>query len=932
MIKTILLSIMLSFVFIICIHAQSMTNYTFSTSTPATLEDMSNATNQLIGGSSDDVASPITNIGFTFYFMGVPYTQFSVNSNGQMRLGSTVISSGDYDVSNLAPLIVPMSSDNYILSTGKVHYKLSGVSPNRILVVEWKDIRIPKASSGIGSQIQVLLFEATGEIEFKYGSVSNNSSPTTSRSAFISSSDSNNTVKYIKTDMVSATEGSEAPTFTMTDPNTALLNSRVYDFTPPAAPIAPTWKSTPLTLVSQTGLTLNWNDLSSNETGFNIYHLNDGTMTYSIIATTAPNATSYSVTGIAPGSSWNWKVAAYNEGNSSFTPPIIQPLDWNTASTWANSTIPTIIDDVIIPWGKIITINTSNANCKSLSVGGTLTSTSGSNTLTVDKDLTVDGDLFAGFNSILLKGSTSGAGTVHAASGTLVYGGALAQTVSNIASNVVNNLLIDNKTGVTLPGALTVSTTLTINAGAKLTNPDGANLTVKNVMIKSDLASGTGTFVDNGITTTTTGGVTNVQQYLIGGRNWYLSSPMATATPGSIQTASSVNYYNEPTSEWILESSSLNVMKGYVASIGSTGTVTFSGGALNTGILSNSLLTSSGSEKTGFNLLGNPYPSYLNWDLAYSQSIHLEPTMWYRSKNPGNTAYVFDTYGAISHIGTGNNGVDVTAQIPPIQAFWVRVASGYTSGNIGLNNTMRSHDVATNRLRAPTLDNSTQQVLRLQVSNGINTDQAIVLFNSNATDEYEAYDSEKMTNNNASVPEIYTIAGTTPVVINGLNHVFVNEELPLGFTTGEENAFTIQATEMSNFDTDTKIVLRDKQLNTEKELKIGSAYRFNSEQTSNSSRFSIVFKSSSIATGTINKDASEAESILIYKNQNGQITVSRNDVFGEGTITVCNSMGQKLASKFTTGAITMLDLGFTRGVFLVRVDINGKAVTKKITY
>ena len=192
MIKTILLSIMLSFVFIICIHAQSMTNYTFSTSTPATLEDMSNATNQLIGGSSDDVASPITNIGFTFYFMGVPYTQFSVNSNGQMRLGSTVISSGDYDVSNLAPLIVPMSSDNYILSTGKVHYKLSGVSPNRILVVEWKDIRIPKASSGIGSQIQVLLFEATGEIEFKYGSVSNNSSPTTSRSAFISSSDSNN--------------------------------------------------------------------------------------------------------------------------------------------------------------------------------------------------------------------------------------------------------------------------------------------------------------------------------------------------------------------------------------------------------------------------------------------------------------------------------------------------------------------------------------------------------------------------------------------------------------------------------------------------------------------------------------------------------------------------------------------------------------------
>ena len=932
MIKAILLSFMLSFVFIICIHAQSMTNYTFSTSTPATLEDMSSGTNQLIAGSSDDVASAITNIGFTFYFMGTPYTQFSVNSNGQMRLGSTVISSGDYDVSNLVPLIVPMSADNYILSTGKVHYKISGVSPNRKLVVEWKEIRIPKSSTGVGSQIQALLFEATGEIEFKYGVVSNNSSPTTTRSAFISSSNSSNTVKYIGPNMISGINDSEAFPFTMTDPNTALLNSRVYDFTPPAAPVAPTWKSTPLTLISQTGLTLNWNDLSSNELGFNIYHLNEGTMTYSIIATTPPNTTSYSVTGIAPGSSWNWKVAAYNEGNSSFTPAIIQPLDWNTASTWTNSIIPTIADDVIIPWGKIITINTANANCKSLTLGGTLTSIAGTNTLTVDNDLIVDGDLTAGANTILLKGATTGAGIIHAPSGTLIYGGALSQTISNVASNIVNNLEIDNKTAVTLPNNLTVSSNLTINAGAKLTNPDAANLTVKNVLIKSDLASGTGTYVDNGITTTTTGGATNVQQYLTAGRNWYVSSPMSSATPGSFQTASSVNYYNEPTSEWILESTTLNVLKGYVATVVSNGTVTFSGGTLNTGAFSNSLLTSSGSDKKGYNLLGNPYPSYLNWELAYSHSTNLEPTIWYRSKNPGNTAYVFDTYSAFSHIGTGNNGVDVTGLIPPVQAFWVRVALGYSTGSIDLNNSMRSHDVATNRLRAPAFDISTQKVLRLKVSNGVNSDQAIVLFNSNASDEYEVYDSEKMTNNNPSVPEIYTLAGTVPVVINGLNSVLTNEELPLGFTTGEENTFAIQATEISNFDKDTKIILRDKQLNTENELHVGSNYRFNSEQTSNTSRFSILFKSSTITTGINNNEVTDSESILIYKNQNGQITVSLNNTVGEGTITVSNSMGQKLASKLTTGAITVIDQGLTRGVFLVTVDINAKKVTKKIIY
>ena len=481
-----------------------------------------------------------------------------------------------------------------------------------------------------------------------------------------------------------------------------------------------------------------------------------------------------------------------------------------------------------------------------------------------------------------------------------------------------------------MPGVLTVSSTLTINAGAKLTNPNAANLTVKNVMIKSDLTSGTGTFVDNGTTTTTLGGQAYVQQYLTGGRNWYLSSPVATATSGCISTASLVQSYDEPSTKWISESSILNVLKGYLSSVTSTGAVTFTGGSLNTGVKVNPNLTRNGAIKSGYNLVGNPYPSYLDWDLAYSQSIHLEPTMWYRSKNPGNTAYVFDTYGAISHIGTGNNGVDVTAQIPPVQAFWVRVASGYTSGNIGLNNTMRSHDVATNLLRAPALDNSSQQVLRLQVSNGVNTDQTIVLFNSDASNGYDAYDSEKMTNNNASVPEIYTIAGTEPVVINGLNSVSTNPELALGFTSAEYNMFTIKALEIKNFDLDTKIVLRDKILNKEKELVVGNDYSFSSDATSTSTRFSILFKSNSVTTGINN--VSDCESILVYKNQNGQITVSRNDVVGEGTITICNSLGQKLASKLTTGAITVVDYRLLSGVFLVRVDINGKGVTKKIIY
>jgi FtsP/CotA-like multicopper oxidase with cupredoxin domain len=606
--------------------------------------------------------------------------------------------------------------------------------------------------------------------------------------------------------------------------------------------------------------------------------------------------------------------------------------DWNTPATWSTNAIPTSQDNVVIPTGKTITINVANANCKDLNVVGALTSTAGANILTINGNLTLAGTLTTGANTVVMKGTTSGAGTIIATAGTIVYGGALAQTVSNIATNVLNNLTIDNKVGVTLPSALTVSNTLTITAGSKLTNPTGASLTVKNVVINSDAILGTGTFVDNGTTTTTVGGLANVQQYLTGGRNWYVSSPVTTATSGSISTASLVQSYNEPLASWIPESGALSVLRGYVASVSTDGNVTFSGSALNTGVPANTTLTRTGvALKSGYNLVGNPYPSYLDWSMVSAGSTNLESTIWYRTRNAANTIYVFDTYNANGNIGTGNNGTLITSQIPPMQAFWTRVATGFTTGTIALNNTMRSHEGATsNRLKAPALN--LQKVLRLQVSNGINSDETVVLFNDNALDGLDAFDSEKMSNGSAFIPEINTFAGTVPLVINGLKSVYANEELPLGFATGEVNTFTIKATELNNFDVDTKVVLKDKLLNTEKELVIGNDYSFNSDATSTSARFSIVFKSTAVATG-LKDNVNSNESIYIFRNLNNQITVNCNNLLsGKGTVTVtvCNAIGQKLVDMVTTGTSTVVKAKLIPGVYLVTVNVAGINTIKKI--
>ena len=494
-----------------------------------------------------------------------------------------------------------------------------------------------------------------------------------------------------------------------------------------------------------------------------------------------------------------------------------------------------------------------------------------------------------------------------------------------------NNLSVLNDVTIASGSVLQVSPLIGLTVGGTFTNNAGNT----GFVLQSD-ATGTGTFLDNGSTNSAV--AATVQQYLTTGRNWYISTPV-TNTTSAVFSANATNplyYYDEvngTSAPWPTitnTTTSLGVMKGYVANVASTGAVAFTGN-LNTGAQSITTLTrTAGQTKEGFNLVGNPYPSYLNWMLAIDASntgtTNLLTTVWYRTKNNATTpAYVFDTYNETANTGTNNNGVAaVTGMISPMQAFWVRVAAGQTSGTLAINNAMRLHqDVATNKFRVPAA-NATQKVLRLQVSNGTNSDETIVLFNANATDGYDAYDSPKMTNGNASIPEIYTFAGTEKAVINGLNSIATNSLVPLGFSTGAANTFSIKATEVTDFDTDTRIVLKDKVLNVEQDITSGTPYTFTSDATSTENRFAIIFKSASAITGIDNP--TENTDVRVSKNADNQIVITRSVGSQSGVVTVCNTMGQKLLSTTINGETTVISKSFSPGVYFVTVD----NITKKI--
>lgn len=135
---------------------------------------------QVVGTNStatgdDGIHGPIS-IGFNFVFDQVTYTQFSINTNGWIKLGGVAIGGSGWvnSLSNTAthrPLIAPFWDDNN-RGTGSIQYLVSGTAPNRVLEVGWHNINIGgggSTSTTNFASFKLRLYETTNAIEFVYG-------------------------------------------------------------------------------------------------------------------------------------------------------------------------------------------------------------------------------------------------------------------------------------------------------------------------------------------------------------------------------------------------------------------------------------------------------------------------------------------------------------------------------------------------------------------------------------------------------------------------------------------------------------------------------------------------------------------------------------------------------------------------------------------
>lgn len=254
--------------------------YSFSTNTTGTLDPMTGST-QLIGSGSDDGVSTVTPIGFAFTYAGTVYNNFSVNANGLVRLGTTVVTNqwtnSAANANTASPAIFPYWDDLATGSAaggGKVHYLITGSAPNQKLIIEWF-VTVPRNTTGAANaRFQCVLEETTNIVSFVYGA------GMVANSGGASIGLATSTTVY---NTVTASTNTNTTSSFVTNNTGAITSGTSYIFTPPtpcsgtpvAGTVAPASQTlltgqTPAALVASgyssgvTGLTFQWQESDDN--------------------------------------------------------------------------------------------------------------------------------------------------------------------------------------------------------------------------------------------------------------------------------------------------------------------------------------------------------------------------------------------------------------------------------------------------------------------------------------------------------------------------------------------------------------------------------------------------------------------------------------------------------------------------------------------
>jgi PKD repeat protein len=128
-------------------------------------------------------------IGFTFNYLGINYTTIGVSTNGFAAFSGISADANNmdlYSTSGPVAVLAPWWDDLSVVSgTGEILYKTQGNAGSQTFTVQWTNVNSFHSGSTALLNFQLILYEQTSKIEFRYGDAPLGNFNTASESACI---------------------------------------------------------------------------------------------------------------------------------------------------------------------------------------------------------------------------------------------------------------------------------------------------------------------------------------------------------------------------------------------------------------------------------------------------------------------------------------------------------------------------------------------------------------------------------------------------------------------------------------------------------------------------------------------------------------------------------------------------------------------------
>lgn len=391
--------------------------------------------------------------------------------------------------------------------------------------------------------------------------------------------------------------------------------------------------------------------------------------------------------------------------------------------------------------------------------------------------------------------------------------------------------------------------------------------------------------------------------------DWHdISSPVANHPIEDFTTGNYDFYrYDEPSAVWQYhagESGPFATMepgRGYLVAFDTERDMTFNG-MMQHGNVSIQITRENTGSLAGFNLLGNPYPSYLDWESVYHASTNVSPTIYVWDEDKSQYA----TYDANLQMGT----FDKTQYLAPGQGFFVK-CNNASGGSVVFDDNARCHKSSTEvPFRGENI------IMKINVEGAVSgVDELIMKLNCP-----ETAGALKMTSMSENAPYLSYEYENEDYVMICLGEELSKDSLPFKFKAGQNDDF-IMTFDIQNFEGDF-LELEDLLTGEKVDLLSQNHYNFAGAPNDVAQRFRINFKEALGVEGVNERE------LFVYSNGD---MVSIYGIQGRSQIRIYDVRGILLSEK-TSGEnnVEFNISNYKSGVYIIQVSDETGVFTKKI--